>query len=66
MKLSLELSDQSQAGYGSVHRAGCRDLRDAEPIGEAERMSEIPTLVESATGWTDTDPITAPCVTLPA
>lgn len=34
MQLAIELADGK--GYGTVHKDGCRDLRDAEPLGNAE------------------------------
>lgn len=71
MKLAIELDQAIERNYGRVHRAGCRDLRDPEPIGDAETLAEIPALIEAATGWdATTDPAyyighRAPCVTVP-
>lgn len=72
MELAIEMDQHApRDGYGKVHKAGCRDLRDAEPIGAAESLADIPRLVEDATGWeadeSDEYRIAhrAPCVQLP-
>jgi hypothetical protein len=65
-ELAVELADHS---YGKVHRAGCRDLRDALAIGSATRRSEVAALLRDATGWDleDGETVdTAPCVRLDA
>lgn len=49
---AIELSDTGRS-YGSIHAAGCRDLRDPEPVRvEAPATAaEIARGVEDATGW---------------
>lgn len=72
MNLSIELGQSGKAGYGSIHKTGCRDLSDGEVIGDASSRSEIDALVRDATGWSveETDEYTAddsriaPCVRL--
>lgn len=62
MKLAIEMRDGP--GYGKVHREGCRDLRDPEPIGEATSRDHISALAEDATGWEDGHTGISACVKL--
>jgi hypothetical protein len=64
--LAIELDD-SVRGYGTVHRAGCRDLRDPELLGEWSTVAEVAAAIEDATGWERTaeEVVLAPCVKLP-
>jgi len=65
MKLAVEL-DQDSAGYASIHRQGCRDLSDPEPIGEASTHADALALCLEVTGWDDADSCRfAPCARLP-
>jgi len=50
MKISVEL-DQGRKSYGSVHKAGCKDLRDGEPMGDAQTLSDVRDLLIKTTGW---------------
>lgn len=34
MQFEIEMYDDGTQKYGTVHKAGCRDLRDPEPIGD--------------------------------
>jgi hypothetical protein len=55
------------AQYGKIHKAGCRDLRDGMPIGEASTLAQAADLAEDALCW-DYEPEDwsyAPCVRLP-
>jgi hypothetical protein len=53
MELEIEFGEHPRdpRAYGKVHRAGCRDLRDPYPLGEAGSLAEVPALIEEATGW---------------
>lgn len=51
MRLSIEF--ESGPGYGHIHAEGCRDLRDPEPIGEADTIAEANRLANELTGWDD-------------
>jgi hypothetical protein len=63
MELAIELDDTAR-GYGTTHRAGCRDLKDAESLGECATRAEVADAIESATGWDRTadEVVLAPCV----
>lgn len=37
MELVIEFGQAGRAGYGSIHRKGCCDVRDPEPIGQHPR-----------------------------
>jgi hypothetical protein len=66
MRLAVEL-DQSTDGYGTVHRAGCRDLRDPEILGETDTRAGAAALLYDATGWEIDGPADvrfAPCARL--
>jgi hypothetical protein len=60
--LSVEL-DQCRSSYGTVHRAGCRDLSDGLEVGIARTRDEADQLVEDETGW-ERPYRYAPCVRL--
>lgn len=49
--LAIEMNDTSTAKYGVIHAAGCRDLRDPEPIGEASTIAEANQAADDTTGW---------------
>jgi hypothetical protein len=63
MKLAVEMSRLDERRYGHVHKAGCRDLRDPESMGEAATYDQARAAFEDMTGWDD-DPYFAPCVKL--
>lgn len=51
-------------GYGHVHKAGCRNVRDGLPIGTVSTFGEARDAYLDATGWDlddDEDPHYAPC-----
>lgn len=57
----------TRTGYGHIHKAGCRDLRDGLPIGAASTIAEAIDRAEDALCW-DLDPEEwefAACVRLP-
>lgn len=74
LELVIEYGEDSRAGYGSIHRKGCSDVRDPAPIGAANTQAEAVILADQATYWAHNngeDPAdygytVAPCVTLPA
>jgi hypothetical protein len=51
MRLAIEFDNGP--GYGHIHAAGCRDLRDPEIIGEADTVTEANRLAHELTGWDD-------------
>lgn len=65
VELAIEMSDINSAGYGVIHKAGCRDLRDAERIGAVATFDEAQRAADDLTGWeyvADGDPYrVAPC-----
>lgn len=68
MHISIEMADTKGAKYGVVHKAGCRDMRDEMPLGEASTMAELQAVTDDAVCWADDDSYeyaTAPCVRLP-
>lgn len=52
MDLEIE-QDQfvSSAKYGVIHKAGCRDLRDGMPLGNAESKTHAADIAEDAMCW---------------
>lgn len=65
MKLVVEMENGPR--YASVHKEGCRDCRDPEPMGEVVDRESIGAAVERATGWDDPDDFSvAPCVKFPS
>lgn len=65
--LVVEMWDINAAGYGSVHRAGCRHVRDGMPMGDAQTREQARNLFLDATGWElddDEHPHYAPCTGL--
>lgn len=57
----------TRTGYGHIHKAGCSDLRDGLPIGQAASIAQAIDLAEDALCW-DLDPeewAFAACVRLP-
>lgn len=69
MSFSIEMSNHvPNAKYGVIHKAGCRDLRDEMPIGEATDMDALQAAAEDWCNWADGDTYTyqtAPCVRFP-
>ncbi|AXH49795.1 hypothetical protein KNU02_gp70 [Gordonia phage Pleakley] len=74
MQLSIEFGNGSrQSDYGKIHKTGCRDLHDPEPIGDALSKDEAVRLADGVTCWAESegeDPAAygyqfAPCVKLP-
>lgn len=70
MSFSIEMSNHvPTAKYGVIHKAGCRDLRDEMPLGEATDMASLQALTEEWVCWADGDDEyryeTAPCVRFP-
>jgi len=61
--LAIEMADGKS--YGHIHKAGCRDLRDPEPLGEATTTAQATQLAYDLTGWeADEDGFHfAPCAT---
>lgn len=60
MRLAIEMSDDN-SGYGRIHKAGCRDLRDPEGLHlpHSEDLSELSDVVAAlsyslGTEWTMT------------
>lgn len=51
VKIAIEM--QQGRGYGFIHAAGCRDLRDQELLGEANTVDEANELAYEFTGWDD-------------
>ena len=52
MKFEIEMyedvtSERSRKAYGTVHKAGCRDLRDPEPVGDDWRTG----VADLGTDW---------------
>lgn len=74
MELVIEYGEGGRAGYGSIHRKGCADVTDPEPIGDAGTRTAAVTLADQATSWAyneGEDPADygykiASCVTIPA
>lgn len=74
MELVIEYGEGGRAGYGSIHRKGCADVSDPEPIGDASTRSAAVILADRATYWAENeneDPADygykiASCVDLPA
>lgn len=50
MFVSIEMDD-SVAGYGKTHATGCRDLRDAESLGDCHSRSDVASAIEDRIGW---------------
>lgn len=50
MKLAIEMGGDGRK-YGVIHKAGCRDLRDGMPLGEATTRDEAAALAEDACNW---------------
>lgn len=72
MKLAIEMDQTARngVGYSKVHKAGCRDLHDPEPVkGEVGTRDEAIERVDAMTGWEIEpeawDAYFAPCVKLP-
>lgn len=74
MNLSIEYGNGNRmSDYGTIHKTGCRDLHDPEPIGDAISKDEAARLADKATNWASEegeDPVDygyrfAPCVKLP-
>lgn len=66
MNVSIEMGDSDIRSYGSIHRTGCRDLRDPERLGEVETRADAEMAAEDLTGWgyEPGEYHFAPCVTL--
>lgn len=66
MALAIEMAE-TRTGYAKIHKAGCRDLRDGMPLGEATTLKAAAALAEDATYWgyEEDEWVYAPCVTLP-
>jgi hypothetical protein len=47
--LAIEMADCKS--YGHIHKAGCRDLRDPEPLGQATTTAQATQLAYDLTGW---------------
>lgn len=64
MKLAVEMENNNS--YSHVHREGCKDLKDPEPIGEHINIATIANLFVSDFGWEidipEKDIHLAPCV----
>lgn len=60
--LSIEL-DSGSKSYGYIHVAGCRDLKDPEPLGAIHSLVDVGVIVAECTGWECEDkyPLIAPC-----
>lgn len=69
MEFEIEMSNHVPSGkYGVIHKAGCRDLRDGMPIGQAANMAELQANAEEWCNWNDDGTYvyeTAPCVKFP-
>lgn len=53
--------------YGTIHKAGCRDLKDGMPLGTVDTIREAELAADDGTGW-GYEPgewTFAPCVHLP-
>lgn len=53
MKLAIEFDDRDPVRYGKLHKVGCRDLRDPEPIGDAASLAQARELAEAVAFWGD-------------
>ena len=59
MKLAIDFGNEGKAGYGRIHKHGCRDLADPETLRYASGQDDITDahlLVEAfnnTTGWED-------------
>lgn len=71
MRVQIEMDDTrpNNAGYGRIHKAGCRDLRDGMDLNNGEDVSTISEIVDSLDdiGWDGYDEseartLFAPCV----
>ena len=62
MNISIEYDDD--AGYGHIHRTGCRHLVDSEEIGEFFDFEEAEVGAAELTGWDNDLWYFAPCVDL--
>lgn len=51
--LVIEMDDSDISKYGVIHRAGCRDARDPEPLGSATTRVEAGELANAITSWDD-------------
>lgn len=49
MKLVIEYGERG--GYGTFHRAGCRDVEDGAEIGEADDYATACELADTETYW---------------
>jgi len=61
MELAIELGGEVPK-YGKIHKAGCRDLIDPEPIGECATKAEACKAAMDVTGWMQDQYEFAPCV----
>lgn len=65
-QFALEEDDRDPARYHRIHTAGCRHLRDPEPIGPAEDFTELVAAAARVTsefgGPDDVRAAIAPCV----
>lgn len=65
-QFAIEEDDRDMDRYHRIHAAGCRHLRDPEPIGAAENLAELAEAAARITSEFD-DPAdvraaAAPCV----
>lgn len=53
VELVIEMDDRDMSKYGTIHKAGCRDARDPEPIGSATHRDQVGGLANALTSWDD-------------
>jgi hypothetical protein len=65
-QFALEEDDRDMSRYHRIHAAGCKHLRDPNPIGEASTLQELLGVAAQATSefesLEDVRAASAPCV----
>lgn len=67
MLLVIEMEDYSSPGYGAIHKAGCKHVKDPMAMTkEPTNLANLTRIFHETTGWEDYDQhevysLLAPC-----
>jgi len=56
MELVIEMDDSVSAKYATIHRKGCRDVRDPESLGEVTTYTGLADAIYEHIGWSEYAP----------
>jgi hypothetical protein len=51
MLLVIEMDDYNSAGYGMIHRAGCKHVKDPMTMRSAKTLEQLTEAFNDTTGW---------------